>query len=68
MTLSIVTWYDVITWALELTTRRPIGTDCSSSASISSNSASGATTTPLPMTEVHSGVRIPLGSRWVANR
>ena len=67
MTLSIVEWYDAITWALELTTSRPIATPRSIIASSSRKSASGETTTPLPITEVQSGVRIPLGSRWVAN-
>ena len=37
------------------------------SASSSRNSASGETTTPLAITEVQPGVRMPLGSRWVAN-
>ena len=67
VTLSMIEWYDAITWAFELTTSRPIGTLRSTIASSSRNSASGETTTPLPITEVQSGVRIPLGSRWVAN-
>ena len=67
MTLSTVEWYDAITWALALTTSGPICTSRAMSASSSRNSASGETTTPLAITEVQAGVRIPLGSRWVAN-
>ena len=39
----------------------------SMSPSSSRNRASGETTTPLAITLVQSGVRMPLGSRWVAN-
>ena len=67
VTLSTVEWYDAITWALALTTSGPIVTSRSISASSSRNSASGETTTPLAITEVQPGVRMPLGSRWVAN-
>ena len=68
MTLSIVEWYDAMTCALALTMR---SATCRPRAPIrpssSPNSASGETTTPLPMTEVAPGVRMPLGSRCVAN-
>ena len=64
--LSIVEWYDAMTCALALTTRPPISTPRSRSPSSSRKSASGETTTPLAMTLVAPGVRMPLGSRWVA--
>ena len=67
VTLSIVVWYDAITWALALTTRRDTSTPRPASRSSSRKSASGDTTTPLAITEVVPGVRMPLGSRWVAN-
>ncbi len=68
VTLSTVTWYGAMTWALAETTSRastPL-TPRASSPSISRKSASGDTTTPLPITEVAPGVRMPEGSRWVA--
>jgi hypothetical protein len=66
-TLSIVEWYDAMTCAFAETTRLATSTPRSTSASSSLNSASGETTTPLAITEVAPGVRMPLGSRWVAN-
>ena len=54
VTLSMIEWYDAITWAFELTTSRPIGTSRSIIASSSRKNASGETTTPLPITEVQS--------------
>ena len=66
VTLSTVEWYGAMMCALALTTRLAISTPRSSSESSSRNSASGETTTPLPITEVAPGVRMPLGSRWVA--
>ena len=67
VTLSMVEWYDAITCALALTTSGAASTPRACSASSSRNSASGETTTPLAITEVQPGVRMPLGSRWVAN-
>ena len=60
-------WYDAITCALALTTQ--LGrVDASGLEPVDlGKSASGDTTTPLAMTEVHPGVRIPLGNRCVAN-
>ncbi len=67
MTLSIVWWYDAITCALALTTSRETSTPRAARASSSRKSASGETTTPLPITAVQPGARMPLGRRWVAN-
>ena len=67
VTLSMVVWYDAITCALALTTSRDTSTPRAASASSSRNRASGETTTPLAITEVVPGVRMPLGRRWVAN-
>src|SRR5688500_10688304 len=55
-----------MTWALALTFRSATSTPRARSPSSSRNSASGETTTPLAITEVAPGVRMPLGSRWVA--
>ena len=48
-------WYDAITWALALTTSRDTSTPRAASASSSRNSASGETTTPLPITDGGAG-------------
>jgi hypothetical protein len=65
-TLSIATWYDAITWAFALTTSCATSTPRSIRPSSSEKSASGETTTPLAITDVAPGVRMPDGSRWVA--
>ena len=58
VTLSIVEWYDAITWAFADTTScSSTSTPSAVSASTSRNSASGDTTTPLPMTLVQPLVR-----------
>ena len=52
-----------MTWALALTTSFDGSTPRAVRPSISWNSTPRSTTTPLPMTGVQVGVRIPLGSR-----
>ena len=54
-------------WALALILSSPISTPAATIASYSRNSASGETTTPLPITDTHDFVKMLLGSRWVAN-
>ncbi len=66
MTLSRVRLYDAMTWALADTTSREVSTPRASSPSISWKSTSRSTTTPLPMTGVTVGVRMPDGSRCSA--
>jgi hypothetical protein len=58
--------YGVIRWVLALMTSLEVSMPLALSASISSNSTARSTTTPLPMTGMHPGVRMPLGSRWRA--
>ena len=52
-----------MTCAFALTTSLEVSRPRDSSPSISWNSTARSTTTPLPITGVHVGVRIPLGSR-----
>ena len=54
-------------WAFALMTRRDGSTPRAIRPSISPNSTSRSTTTPLPITGTHVGDRIPLGSRCRAN-
>ena len=49
--------------ALALTSSREVSTPRASRSSISVNSTARSMTTPLPMTGVQPGVRIPEGSR-----
>ncbi len=65
-TLSSVRLYGGIRCAFALTTSRDVSTPRACSASSSSNSTARSTTTPLPITGVTPGVRIPLGSRCSA--
>lgn len=66
VTLSTVTLYGVMMWALPLIRSLDVSTPRSFSPFSSENRTDGSTTTPLPMTGVHSGVRIPEGRRWSA--
>ena len=66
VTLSSVRLYGGMTCALAETTRREVSTPRACSASSSSNSTSRSMTTPLPMTGVTPGVRMPEGSRCSA--
>ena len=63
VTLSSVRWYGMIRWALALTSSREASTPRASSASISLEEHLGSMTTPLPMTGVHVGVRMPDGQQ-----
>ena len=63
VTLSSVRLYGAMTWAADETLRAEVSTPRASSASISSNSTSMSTTTPLPMTGTTPGDRMPDGSR-----
>ena len=63
VTLSRTRLYGGMRWALALTTRREVSTPRASSPSISWNSTPRSMTTPLPMTGVQPGLRMPLGSR-----
>jgi len=56
-----------MTWALALTTSLEVSTPRASRPSISWNSTARSMTTPLPITGVHVGVRMPEGRRWSAN-
>ncbi len=67
VTLSIVVWYDVIRCALLESSRREVSTPRSLSPRISFSRTAASTTTPLPMTGVTPGVRMPDGSRCSAN-
>ena len=67
VTLSSVTWYGVIRCAFALMTSLEVSTPRSSSPAISWSNTAGSMTTPLPMTGVTSGVRMPLGSKCSAN-
>ena len=66
VTLSSVRWYCVMTCAFALISRRETSTPRAFSASSSSNSTSMSMTTPLAMTGVTPGVRMPDGSRCSA--
>ena len=66
VTLSSVRLYGAMTCALALTSSREVSTPRASSPSISSKRTPRSTTTPLPMTGVQVGVRMPEGSRCSA--
>ena len=53
-------------WALALTSSREVSTPRASRPSSSSKRTARSTTTPLPMTGVQVGVRMPDGSRCSA--
>jgi hypothetical protein len=63
VTLSRVRWYCVMMCAFALTRSFETSTPRVSSASSSSKSTSMSTTTPLAMTGVTPGVRMPDGNR-----
>ena len=63
VTLSRTRLYGAMMCALALTRRRDVSTPRASRPSISSNSTARSMTTPLPITGVHVGVRMPEGSR-----
>ncbi len=65
-TLSIVRLYGGMRCAFALTTRREMSTPRSTNPSSSWKSTSGSMTTPLPITGVTPGVRMPLGNRCSA--
>jgi hypothetical protein len=65
-TLSRVWWYGVIRWALPLIRRREVSMPRAASPSSSVKRTDRSTTTPLPMTGVQPGERMPDGSRWSA--
>ena len=66
VTLSTVTLYGVMMCAFPLMRSLEVSTPRSFSPFSSENRTDGSTTTPLPMTGVHPGERIPEGSRWRA--
>jgi len=66
VTRSIVRWYGVMMCAFELTTSRDRSTPRALRLSISLNSTSRSTTTPLPITGTP-GFSTPDGSRCIAN-
>ena len=66
VTLSTVRWYGAMRCALPDTSRREASTPRAVIASSSRNSTSRSTTTPLPITGVTPGVRMPDGSRCSA--
>jgi len=66
VTLSSTRLYGAIRWALALTTSLEVSMPRALRSSISWNSTDRSMTTPLPMTGVQPGVRMPLGSRWRA--
>ncbi len=66
VTLSSVRLYGGMTWALALTTSFDVSTPRACKASSSSKRTLRSTTTPLPITGVTPGVRMPLGSRCSA--
>ena len=67
MTLSMATWYGMIKCASAEISSRAVSTPRSSSPASSSSSTPGSTTTPLPITLVTPGVRMPDGIRCSAN-
>ncbi len=66
LTLSSERLYDAMTCAFALIRSRDVSIPRASRPSISWNSTDRSTTTPLPMTGVTPGVRMPLGSRCSA--
>lgn len=67
VTLSSVWWYGATMWALALMRRRVVSTPRELSVAISSKSASRLITTPLPITGVTWGERIPAGRSLSSN-
>ena len=67
VTLSMVWWKGATRWALAEIRSREVSAPRASSPSISANRASGLTTTPLPITGVALGLRIPAGSSFSSN-
>ncbi len=63
VTLSSTRLYGGMRWALALTTSRDVSIPRASSASISWKSTARSMTTPLPMTGVQPGLRMPLGQQ-----
>ena len=63
VTRSSTRWYCVMRCALALTLRRDVSTPRACRASSSANSTSRSITTPLPITGVTPGDRMPEGSR-----
>jgi len=55
-----------MTWAVADTRRAEVSTPLASRASISEMRTPRSMTTPLPMTGVQPGVRMPEGRRWRA--
>ena len=66
VTLSRTRLYGVMMCAFALTTSFDVSTPRASRSSISWNRTARSTTTPLPMTGVQVGVRMPLGRRCSA--
>ena len=66
VTLSIATWYGMIKCASALIRSLLVSTPRLSRPASSSSSTPGSTTTPLPITFVTPGVRMPDGMRWSA--
>ena len=66
VTLSRARWCGMIKCASAEMTRRDVSTPRSSSPASSPMSTSGSTTTPLPITGVQPGVRMPEGIRCSA--
>jgi hypothetical protein len=66
LTLSIVRWYGVIKWALVEILSFEVSTPRSFKPLISLSSTAGSITTPLPITGITFGDKIPDGSRWSA--
>ncbi len=63
VTLSRVRWYGVIRWALPEISSLEVSMPRSFRPASSESSTAGSITTPLPMTGVTFGLRIPEGSR-----
>ena len=66
MTLSIATWYGMIRCASALISSLLVSTPRLSRPASSASSTPGSMTTPLPMTFVTPGVRMPDGMRCSA--
>ncbi len=65
-TRSSAALYGAMTWADADTSKRPVSTPRAASPSSSAKSTSRSITTPLPITDVAPGVRMPDGSRCSA--
>jgi hypothetical protein len=66
VTLSIAMWYGMIKCASALISSGVVSTPRTSNPASSSSSTPGSTTTPLPITFVTPGVRMPDGMRCSA--